>query len=227
MQRGFWPSALRARDVLYRVILGCLAVGLTFLFVDRWSSHLKSLDQTQALLQEVAVPTGYEWQGVIEGVAAATRATANLQLAVAVLVTLAAYALCLYVASLEEVLVRSGVVAGRASDWPSHARRLVNRSYARLFAGWFAALAFIVLLDRYYDRATDHLLSTAATSSFELNVTQSSLTHLFRTTGDWMWLGPIVLLMFLAFMHLCRMVALLRAHAQVETEQEPTAQHPE
>jgi len=227
MPRSFWPSGLRTRDVVYRVILGCLAVALTFLFVDRWSSHLRGLDQTQALLQEVAVPMAYEWQGVIERVAAATRATANLQLAVAVLVTLAAYALCLYVASLEEVLTASGLVPGRAADWSRQARRLVNRSYIKLFAGWFAALVFIVWLDRHYQRATDRLLSTTALSRFELQVTQDSLTHLFRTTGDWMWLGPVVLLMFLAFMHLSRMVALLGSHTEVRRGQERPAPQPE
>lgn len=216
MPSKFGTERLRSRDVLYRVILGGIAVGLTLLLVDRYSSYLRTLAQTQALLQEVAAPLGYQWQGVIDDVAAATRATATIQLLVVLLVTAVAYALCLHVLSLEEVLAASGLVARRAADWSRRARSSVNRAYITLFAWWFAALAFIVLVDRHYARAKERLVIAATTDCFEAVVTQTSLTHLFRMTGDVLWLTPVALLVFIGFLHLRRVTALLRARAEVQ-----------
>ena len=46
-------------------------------------------------------------------------------------------------------------------------------------------------------------------------------------TGDVLWLTPVVLLVFIGFLHLRRVTALLRARAEEEADGEPSAQPPQ
>ena len=213
-------SRSKTRDVFYRVILGCLAVGITFLLLDRWQSDLINLDHGQGQLQEAAAPMGYEWQVVIEGVASAARKMATVQLALALLATLGIYAFCLHVISLEESLTSSGVIEGHPSRWSKEARRRVNRAYVLFSAGWAAALCVVLVVHR---RLADPLgtFPVSMSERFETVVTQNVMAHLFHRTGDvFTWLGPIMFMFLLGFLPLCRVTALLRASAQERADQE-------
>ena len=46
-------------------------------------------------------------------------------------------------------------------------------------------------------------------------------------TGDVLWLTPVVLLVFIGFLHLRRVTALLRARAEEEADGEPSAHPPQ
>ena len=220
MQARSGRSGSRTRDIFYRVILGCLAVGIVFLLLDRWHSDLTEIDRGQGQLQEAAAPMGYEWQVVIEDVASAARKTATVQLVVVLLATLGIYAFCLHVISLEEALTSSGAIEGHPSRWSKEARRRVNRAYVLFSAGWAAALCVILVVQRCF---ADPLGTFPAKMSerFETVVAQNVLAHLFHRAGDvFTWLGPIMFMFLLGFLPLCRVTALLRASAQERANQE-------
>jgi len=219
MQARCDPSGSKRRDIFYRVILGCLAVGIVFLLLDRWHSDLTEIDRGQGQLQEAAAPMGYEWQVVIEGVASAARKTATIQLVVVLLATLGIYAFCLHVISLEEALTSSGVIERDPSRWSKEARRRVNRAYILFSAGWAAALGVVLVVQRCF---ADPLGTFPAKTSerFETVVTQNVMVQVFQRAGDvFAWLGPIMFMVLLGFLPLCRVTALLRASTEERAHQ--------